>query len=88
MDITRDIHPLNEFKRNSKSMIEKITKERAPQVLTINGKPSVVVMDVETYQSVRDRIETIAALRRGFEEIKNGEGQDVDTVFDEITKRT
>ena len=45
MNITKDISPLTEFKRDSARMIAQIKETGRPQILTVNGKPSVVVMD-------------------------------------------
>ena len=86
MDIARDIHSLNEFKRNSKDMIDRMTKEHTPQVLTVNGKPAVVMVDPEVYQSVKDHIETVTSILIGLEQVRNGEGDDVDTVFKRLNE--
>ena len=49
MDITKDISPLTEFKRDSARMIARIKETGRPQILTVNGKPSVVVMDAAAW---------------------------------------
>ncbi len=54
MDITKDISPLTEFKRDSSRLIAQIKETGRPQILTVNGKPSVVVMDAAAWQEMQD----------------------------------
>ena len=54
MNITEDISPLTEFKRESARMIARIKETGRPQILTVNGKPSVVVMDAAAWQEMQD----------------------------------
>jgi prevent-host-death family protein len=75
MKITRDIRPLTEFKRDSARMIAEMRETGAATVLTVNGKPSVVVMDAAAWQSMRDRLDaadTLIALRDGIEDMEAG----------------
>lgn len=44
MNITNDITPLTEFKRDTARLIAQIKETGRPQILTVNGKPSVVVV--------------------------------------------
>ena len=65
MDITRDIRPLTEFKRNTTRFISRLRETGRPSVLTVNGKPALVVMDAEAWQDLQNRIEharTVAAI--------------------------
>ncbi|PKP84782.1 MAG: hypothetical protein CVT80_06290 [Alphaproteobacteria bacterium HGW-Alphaproteobacteria-2] len=41
MNITKDISPLTEFKRDSARMIARIKETGRPQILTVNGKPGL-----------------------------------------------
>ena len=86
MDTKKNIHSLDEFKQNTKNMIDKMTREHAPQVLTVNGKPAVVMIDPEVYQSAKDHIETTASILIGLQQVRNGEGEDVDTVFERLSE--
>lgn len=43
MDITKDIRPLIEFKRDTVRFISRLKEIGHPAVLTVNGKPELVV---------------------------------------------
>jgi prevent-host-death family protein len=55
IDIARDIDSLSEFKRDTKAFIARLKKTGSPVVLTINGKPAVVVQDASAFQKVIDQ---------------------------------
>jgi PHD/YefM family antitoxin component YafN of YafNO toxin-antitoxin module len=59
-------------------------------VLTINGKPELVVQNAEAYQSLLDQldhIEAIAGIRRGLEQLEQGKGGPAEEVFAEFRTR-
>jgi prevent-host-death family protein len=89
MNITKDISPLTEFKRDSARMIARIKESGRPQILTVNGKPSVVVMDAGAWQDMQDQLdyaETIAGIRKGLTQALAGEGTEAGRFFDELTQ--
>ena len=57
MDITKDIRPLTEFKRDTARFMSHLKHTGRPSVLTVNGKPALVVMDAGAWQDVQDQIE-------------------------------
>lgn len=78
MNITRDIQPLSSFKRETARIIQQINDTKEPVIITVNGKPSVVVQDAESYQElldIKERMETIAAIRLGLDSMKRGKGK-------------
>jgi PHD/YefM family antitoxin component YafN of YafNO toxin-antitoxin module len=89
MDLTRDIHPLTDFKRNTPEFLRQLKETGHPLVLTINGKAEIIVQDAKSYQrllDLADRLETIEAVREGLESMKRGEGRPTEEVFAEIEK--
>ena len=72
MDIANDIRSLNDFKRNTSKLLERLKKTGTPLVLTINGRAEVVVQDAEAYQELVQRAETIEGLQRGLADVKAG----------------
>ena len=51
MNITKDIRPLTEFKRDTTRFMSHLNKDTGrPSVLTVNGKPALVVMDAGAWQ--------------------------------------
>ena len=68
LDISRDIHSLSDFKRNTADFLEQMRGTGHPVVLTINGKAEIVVQDAASYQKLLDRMDQLEAL----EGIKSG----------------
>lgn len=72
LNISRDIHSLSSFKRNTVEFIEQMKQTGKPVVLTVNGKAELVVQDAESYQKLLDaleRLEAIAGIKQGLEDV-------------------
>ena len=52
LDISRDIHSLTDFKKNTSEFINQLKQTGEPLVLTINGKAELVVQDAAAYQKL------------------------------------
>ncbi len=59
MDVRRDILPLTDFKRRTNEFVDRLKSTHQPLVLTINGKPEIVVLDAAAYQRLHDRLEEL-----------------------------
>ena len=73
----REVRSVTEFQRNIKDYVGRLKEKKTPLVLTINGRAEIVVQDAESYQVLLDRLEhaeTVAAIRRGVEQMGGGEG--------------
>ena len=90
MNIMRDIQSVSEFKRHTAKFLKQIQETGEPVILTINGKPSVVVQDAKSYQELlelKERIETIAGIRRGLESMNQGRGIALEAFDAEFRKK-
>ena len=90
LDITRDIHPLTDFKRNTTDLVRRLKETGHPIVLTINGRAELVVQDAGSYQKLLelvDRLEAIAGIQQGLEESKRGEGQPMEDAIRDIREQ-
>ena len=89
LDLSRDIHPLTDFKRHTTEFLSQLKTTGQPVVLTINGKAELVVQDARSYQrllELAERLETIEAVQEGLASMKHGEGRPAEVVFDELEK--
>ena len=57
LNIGQDIHPLSDFKRRTGDILRQLRTTRRPVVLTLNGRPQVVVQDAAAYQTLLTRLE-------------------------------
>ena len=65
---TRNLHSLTDFLRNHKEHLTRLKETKTPEVLTVNGKAEVVMLDAEIYQEMADRLyrlDTLTAIREG-----------------------
>lgn len=75
VNLSEDIHPLTEFKRNTTGLVRKMKRTKRPVVLTVNGKAELVVQDASSYQSMLerlDRLEAVEAIREGLKDVEEG----------------
>ena len=75
LNISRDIHSLSSFKRNTLEFIEQMKQTGEPVILTVNGKAELVVQDAESYQKLLDaleRLEAIAGIKQGLQDVEAG----------------
>ena len=87
MDITKDIRPLTEFKRDTARVMAHLRDTGRPAVLTVNGKPALVVMEAEAWQRQQEQIEfarTVADIRKGLEQARRGEGVEAGEFFEMV----
>jgi PHD/YefM family antitoxin component YafN of YafNO toxin-antitoxin module len=87
MNVSRDIHPLTDFKRHTAEFLTQLKSTGKPVVLTINGKAELIVQDAASYQKLidlADRLETIQAVKEGLASIERGQGKPMDDVFDAL----
>ena len=91
MDITEDIRPLTEFKRDTARFVSRLKDTGRPSVLTVNGRPELVVMDARAWQEVQDLLDyagAVTGIRTGLEQARAGRGVRASTFFDEFAART
>ncbi|MDA0323522.1 MAG: type II toxin-antitoxin system Phd/YefM family antitoxin [Verrucomicrobia bacterium] len=68
------IEPVTALKTQSAKLIRRARETRQPIVITQNGKASVVVQDVETYEEHRKALLLLKFLSQGDQQLKKGIG--------------
>ncbi|MEX0844569.1 MAG: type II toxin-antitoxin system Phd/YefM family antitoxin [Balneolaceae bacterium] len=74
IQLDQDIRSLSDFRANAASYIERVKSKRRPLILTQHGKSSAVLIDVQDYQKMLDKIELLEELSAARKELDNGEG--------------
>jgi len=82
--IDQDIRSLSDFRANAASYIERVKSKRRPLVLTQHGKSSAVLIDVEDYQKLLDKIQLLEEISTARKELDNGEGVSQEEIFSEL----
>ena len=60
-----DIFSLSDFQRRTKEHVRRLRATGRPTVLTVNGRPELVVLDAGSYQGILDALEHPAGLASG-----------------------
>ncbi len=87
---TSQIHPVSDFIRNHKAHIARLKETRTPEVLTVNGRAEVVMLDAESYEKLMGHIrnmETVARARAKFTQIRASSPGEEPVSADEIERR-
>jgi prevent-host-death family protein len=64
LDVSRDIHSVNDFKKNTSELINQLKETGEPVFLTIDGRPELVVQDAASYQRLIELAEEAQELHR------------------------
>ena len=59
---TRQIHPMSDFLRNHKAHVARLKETRTPEVLTVNGRAEVVLLDTESYENMVEQLSHMKAV--------------------------
>ena len=84
IQLDQDIRSLSDFRANAASYIERVKSKSRPLVLTQHGKSSAVLIDVEDYQKLLDKIQLLEELSTARKELYNGEGVNQEEFFSEL----
>ena len=83
-------YPLNDFQQNPQVHLDRLKKNGLPEILTVDGKPELIVQDAAAYQKMLDeleRLQTIEGLKEGLASMRRGEGIPAREAFDAIRRK-
>ena len=75
--IHADTCSLTEFRRSARAHLKRLKESGQPEMLTVDGKPELVVQALESYErllDIVDRAEAVQGIRRGLESMARGQG--------------
>ena len=76
MILPTDIHTLDSFRRKSREHVDRLHSTGRPEVLTVNGMPSVVVQDAAAYQLQAEKMAVLQALAESVRQVEAGQVHD------------
>jgi prevent-host-death family protein len=82
--LDQDIRSLSDFRANAATFIDRVKSKRRPLVLTQHGKSSAVLIDVEDYQKMLDKIQLLEELSTARRELDHGDGVSQEEFFSEL----
>ena len=90
MVMLNDTHALADFQQHARKHLRRLNKTGQPEVLTVNGKPAVVVQDARSYQRLLhtvEKAEAIAGIKLGLESMAHGKGIPAKAVFARLRRK-
>jgi len=72
--VDEDIRPLSEFRAGVATFIKRIHETRRPMVLTQRGRGVAVLVDVQEYERLQERLEVLEEVYKAEEQIAAGDG--------------
>lgn len=87
IQLNKDVTPLSEFRANVSATIEKARKTKRPILITQNGKGSAVLLGINEYEALIDKMELMEEIRLAEEDVKAGRVFSTDNVMSDIRKK-
>ncbi len=87
MKIKDNIKPISYIKTNAAEMLKKVNETHNPIIITQNGEAKAVLLDTQTYQSMRDSIGILKILSQSEKDIEREQVYIQEDVFTEMDKK-
>ena len=81
-----DILPVSELKKNTRRILEQVRRNQRPVILTVNGKASSVLIDVDSYEKQMKALNLSSLLLQAEKDIKDNKIRPVDSFLKEFKR--
>jgi prevent-host-death family protein len=87
MRLKEDIKPLTYLESRAGDVLKQVSESRRPLVITEEGEARAVILDVESYQALRDAVLLLQIAAPGEADFKAGRVLSQDEAFARIRSR-
>ncbi len=87
MRIKEDIRPVTFMKTSAAELLRTLEENRRPVVITQNGAPKGVLLDVDSYERLRDASLMLKVVAQGEADFEGGRTVSQDEVFSTLRER-
>ena len=87
LKINQDIKPLSEVRTGIANFIKQIHDTKRPVVITQHGKGVAVLLDVQEYEAMQEKLELLTDIQISLNQLENGEGIDHAEAKERVMKR-
>ena len=87
MRLAHDIKPVTYMKTRAAQLLETVARTRRPVVITQSGEPRGVLLDVDTYQELRDGALLLKMIAQGEADARASRLTPQDEVFRDLRAR-
>jgi antitoxin YefM len=74
LNINQDIRPLSEVRTEIANCIKQVHDTRRPLIITQHGKGVAVLLDVQEYEVIQEKLELLSDVQKSLSQIENGDG--------------
>ena len=82
-----DVKPITYMKTHSAELVEAVNRKRSPVVITQNGEPRAIVMDVESYERIQDALILLKLISQSEEARRKKRWLSQEQMEEELRKR-
>jgi len=82
-----DVKPITYMKTHAAELLADVNKRRSPVVITQNGEPRAVVIDIETYERTQDALLLLKLIAQSEEDLRKGKWLSQSQIEAELRKR-
>ncbi len=87
LNISTDIIPIGEFKRQMSKWLNTAKDTGHPLIITQNGKPAAVVLSPEEFDNMKYTERFMKSVNQGLSDINSGDFLDTEQLKTELEKR-
>ncbi len=87
LKINQDIRPMSEFRSGVASFLKQVHDTKRPLVITQHGKGVAVLLDVNEFEEMQEKIELYEDLKKSIAQIDAGAGVSHDDAKKQVLKR-
>jgi antitoxin YefM len=87
MKINQDIRPMSEFRTGIASFLKQVHDTKRPLVITQHGKGVAVLLDVDEYEAMQEKIEMLQDIQTSIAQLERGNGIEHDAAKEDVLKR-
>jgi prevent-host-death family protein len=87
MRFSTQIKPISYVKAHAAELLDRITEEREPIIITQNGEARAVLVDVHSYEESQETLALLKILVVADKEIEAGETYPLSEVIEQIRRR-
>ena len=82
-----NIKPISYLKANAAEVLQRLTEQREPFLITQNGEARAVLQDIASYENTQETLALLKMLALGNREIEEGKATPVDEVARRLRAR-
>jgi prevent-host-death family protein len=87
INLKDDIKPISYIKTNAADMMKYVNEHKGGIVITQNGEAKAVLVDIESYQSMKDAFNLLKVIKLSEKDVRKGNFKDSEKVFSDLKKK-